>query len=122
LILDEPTAVLTPQECDALFDTVRAMAADGKAIVFISHKLREVVAVSDRVTVLRDGRVVGSLEAAGTDAAQLAQLMVGRPVDLATRRATAPCGGPVLHLEGVGLEAVDGRGRLEGIDLEVHAG
>ncbi len=122
LFLDEPTAVLTPQECDALFDTVRAMAADGKAIVFISHKLREVVAVSDRVTVLRDGRVVGSLSAQGTDPAELAQLMVGRAVDLSPRRASAPAGAPVLQVAGLRLEPVDGRGQLHDVDLEVHAG
>jgi ABC-type uncharacterized transport system ATPase subunit len=122
LLLDEPTAVLTPQECDALFDTVRAMAADGKAVVFISHKLREVVAVSDRVTVLRDGRVVGSLDAAGTTPAQLAELMVGRPVDLSTQRSTVGPGAPVLSVQGLTLEPVDGRGRLHDIDLEVCGG
>ncbi|WP_083441258.1 ABC transporter ATP-binding protein [Nitriliruptor alkaliphilus] len=122
LLLDEPTAVLTPQECDALFTTVRAMAADGKAVVFISHKLREVVAVSDRVTVLRDGRVVGALDAAGTDPAELAQLMVGRPVDLSPLRATSPAGGAVLSVTGLRLDAVGGRGRLDDIDLDVHTG
>lgn len=123
LLLDEPTAVLTPQECDALFDTVRAMAADGKAVVFISHKLREVVAVSDRVTVLRDGAVTGALEVtADTDPAQLAELMVGRSVDLSARRATAPAGKPVLQVSGLHLDAVDGRGRLQDVDLEVRAG
>ncbi len=88
LLLDEPTAVLTPQEADALFDTVRAMAADGKAIVFISHKLREVMAVSDRVTVMRDGaRRRVAAPPAQTDPSQLAELMVGRQVDLSARRA-----------------------------------
>ncbi|MEX1177070.1 MAG: ABC transporter ATP-binding protein [Nitriliruptor sp.] len=122
LLLDEPTAVLTPQEADALFDTVRAMAADDKAVVFISHKLREVMAVSDQVTVMRDGAVVGSLAAAETDPAQLAELMVGRQVDLSARRAARPAGHPVLTVERVDLDAVDGRGALRGIDLTVHAG
>jgi general nucleoside transport system ATP-binding protein len=122
LLLDEPTAVLTPQEVDALFDTVRAMAADGKAVVFISHKLREVVDVSDRVTVMRDGHVVGSREAAGTDPSQLAEMMVGRSVDLSARRARSAPGRTLLRLEGVGADAVDGRGRLHDIDLEVREG
>jgi general nucleoside transport system ATP-binding protein len=122
LLLDEPTAVLTPQEADALFDTVRAMAADGKAIVFISHKLREVMAVSDQVTVMRDGAVVGASAAADTDPSQLAELMVGRQVDLSAQHAAAAAGKPVLTLTGLGLDAVDGRGGLHDIDLEVRAG
>jgi general nucleoside transport system ATP-binding protein len=122
LLLDEPTAVLTPQEADALFDTVRAMAADGKAIVFISHKLREVMAVSDRVTVMRDGAVVGSGPASETDPSQLAELMVGRQVDLSAQHARSAAGAPVLTLRGVGLDAVDGRGGLHDIDLELRAG
>ncbi|MTV27397.1 ABC transporter ATP-binding protein [Nitriliruptoraceae bacterium ZYF776] len=122
LLLDEPTAVLTPQESDALFETVRAMAADGKAIVFISHKLREVMDVADHVTVMRDGRVVGALPTTATDPAGLAELMVGRPVDLSDRHAQQPAAAPVLRVAGVSLDAVDGRGALRGIDLEVRAG
>jgi general nucleoside transport system ATP-binding protein len=122
LLLDEPTAVLTPQEADALFDTVRAMAEDGKAVVFISHKLGEVMAVADQVTVMRDGHVVGVLPTAGTSPAALAELMVGRSVDLSAQRAGRPAGDPVLQVEGVHLDAVDGRGGLADIDLEVCAG
>ena len=122
LLLDEPTAVLTPQEADALFDTVRDMAADGKAIVFISHKLREVMAVADEVTVMRDGRIVGGMATDETDPAQLAELMVGRSVDLSARRATAPADDPVLVLDGLSLGAVGGRGALSDIDLEVRGG
>ncbi|QBI21981.1 ABC transporter ATP-binding protein [Egibacter rhizosphaerae] len=122
LLLDEPTAVLTPQEVDALFETVRALAADGKAVVFISHKLREVTAVSDDVTVLRDGRVVGQRAMAESDADELARLMVGRDVDLSPQRAAGPPSQPVLELAGLGLDAVDGRGALEGVDLTVHGG
>src|SRR6188768_1479469 len=84
LILDEPTAVLTPQEAEVLFDTLRAMAADGRSVVFISHKLDEVMAVSDRVTVLRDGRNVGTVPAADTSARELARMMVGRDVVFTT--------------------------------------
>jgi general nucleoside transport system ATP-binding protein len=122
LLLDEPTAVLTPQEADTLFETVRAMAADDKAIVFISHKLREVMAVSDRVTVMRDGAVIDSLPASETDPSQLAEMMVGRQVDLSAQLARSPAGTPVLTLRGVGLDAVDGRGGLRDVDLEVRAG
>src|SRR5436305_331573 len=78
LILDEPTAVLTPQEAEVLFGTLREMAADGRTIVFISHKLHEVKAVSDRVTVLRGGRAVATVAAAEATPRSLAALMVGR--------------------------------------------
>ncbi len=122
LLLDEPTAVLTPQEADALFATMRAMAADGKAVVFISHKLREVMAVSDQVTVMRDGAVVAAVRTADTSTEALAQAMVGRDVDLSARHARTEPGRPVLRVEGLDLQAVDGRGRLEAIDLDVRAG
>ncbi|MBA3287764.1 MAG: ATP-binding cassette domain-containing protein, partial [Acidimicrobiia bacterium] len=86
LLLDEPTAVLTPQEVDALFATVRSMTADGKSVVFISHKLGEIMAVSDRVTVMRAGRVTGEVATRDTSPRHLAELMVGRPVESGTRR------------------------------------
>jgi general nucleoside transport system ATP-binding protein len=126
LILDEPTAVLTPQEAEALFATLRAMAASGRSVVFISHKLDEVMAVSDRVTVLRDGRNVGTVEVASTTQRDLARLMVGRDVvfnadDLAER--------PAIDLSRVVLQTIDlraddsrGRAALRGVNLSVHAG
>src|SRR4029079_6924457 len=80
LILDAPSAVLTPQEAEVLLETLRAMAADGRSVVFISHKLDEVMAVSDRVTVLRDGRNVGTGAVAATSSRALARMMVGRDV------------------------------------------
>src|SRR5215472_16674569 len=80
LILDEPTAVLTPQEADVLFATLRQMAADGRAVIFISHKLNEVTAVSDRVTVLRGGRSIATVSAAESTPRSLAGLMVGREI------------------------------------------
>ena len=80
LILDEPTAVLVPQEVDELFNNLRQLVAQGKTVIFISHKLDEVLAISDQITVLRRGRVVGTVPAAGTTKAQLAEMMVGRPV------------------------------------------
>src|SRR3954464_4297740 len=85
LILDEPTAVLTPQEAETLFVTLRAMAAEGRTVIFISHKLHEVKAVADRVTVLRAGRTIGTVAPAGAPPQSVAALMVGRDVDV-TRR------------------------------------
>jgi simple sugar transport system ATP-binding protein len=81
LILDEPTAVLTPQEAEALFETIRAMAADGRTVIFISHKLHEVKAVADRVTVLRRGKSVATVSAADATPRSLAALMVGRELE-----------------------------------------
>ena len=120
LLLDEPTAVLTPHEADTLFDTVRAMTAEGKAVVFISHKLGEVMAVSDRVTVMRAGRVVGQVATRDTTARHLAEMMVGRPVEVETRRG-AGAGAPAIEVSD--LRLVDGGCTLlDGIDLTVHAG
>jgi general nucleoside transport system ATP-binding protein len=120
LLLDEPTAVLTPQEVDALFVTVRAMAQEGKAIVFISHKLGEVMAVSDRVTVMRAGRVTGEVATKDTSQANLAELMVGHPVDVERRRGIK-AGEPVLVASGVHLSSND-QVLLDGIDLSVASG
>jgi len=120
LLLDEPTAVLTPAEADALFATVEAMAAAGKAIVFISHKLGEVMAVSHKVTVMRNGRVTGEI-ADPTSERQLAELMVGRPVDLEVRRAATTAGEVVLAARGVTLRDEE-RVLLDEVELEVRAG
>src|SRR5256886_10256661 len=93
LILDEPTAVLTPQEAEALFETIRAMASDGRTVIFISHKLYEVKAVADRVTVLRRGRSVATVDAAGATRRSLAALMVGREVEIGRREEDRGPGG-----------------------------
>src|SRR5499427_4289613 len=85
LILDEPTAVLTPQEADALFETLRAMAAEGRTVIFISHKLHEVKAVSDNVTVLRAGKTVATVSTADSTPHSLAELMVGHDLDASGR-------------------------------------
>jgi ABC-type uncharacterized transport system ATPase subunit len=121
LILDEPTAVLTPAESEGLFSVLRALAAQGLAIAFISHKLGEVVAGSDRVAVLRAGRKVAERATAGADRADLAALMVGRAVAPVRRTAHAP-GPEVLALEGVAVAGLDLRGRLDRADLVVRAG
>jgi simple sugar transport system ATP-binding protein len=114
LILDEPTAVLTPQEAEALFATLRRLAGQGLAVVFISHKLGEVLALSDRVAVLRGGRKVAETATRDADRAHLAELMVGRIVPEPRRLPLVP-GEPVLELQGVGSAG------LEAVDLTLHA-
>ena len=123
LILDEPTAVLTPQEADSLFETLRVMAAEGRTIIFISHKLHEVKAVADRVTVLRDGRTVATVDSADATPRSLAALMVGREVSLATRvdRATE-VGEPVLEARSLWASGDRGGDAVRGVDLTVRAG
>lgn len=120
LLLDEPTAVLTPQEVDALFTTVHTMAAEGKAIVFISHKLGEVMAVSDRVTVMRGGVVTGEVATADTDQRSLAELMVGHPVETKRRRGSDP-GGVGLGVDHLSV-VHDGQAVVDDISIEVRHG
>jgi simple sugar transport system ATP-binding protein len=126
LILDEPTAVLTPQESQSLFATLKRLVLQGMAIVFISHKLDEVLAVSDRVAVLRNGRLVADLPVAGADRAMLAEAMVGRAVPRVAREPTmagaALPAAPACTLRGVWLHAAGRRPTLAGIDLDVHGG
>ena len=122
LVLDEPTAVLTPQETDEIFAVLRRLAAGGHSIVFISHKLYEVLEIADRITVIRRGRVVGERRPSETDEDDLAELMVGREVQLVVDRGTSHPAGSVLKVSG--LQANDDRGhpQLRGVDLEVRAG
>ncbi len=122
LILDEPTAVLTPPEAAELGGTLKRMAGEGQAVIFISHKLGEVLALSDRITVLRDGRVVRNLPAAGTDREELARLMVGREVSLRVARTAVAQGRTRLALRGVWTEGDGGRPALRGVDLQVRSG
>jgi general nucleoside transport system ATP-binding protein len=122
LLLDEPTSVLTPQEAEALFRTVRQMASEGKSVVFISHKLGEVMEVSDRVTVMRDGRVIGDVAVAQTNRDELARMMVGRDVDLSAHRATSPAGAPLLEVFDLSSTSDTVRGRIDQISLTVRAG
>ncbi len=110
LILDEPTAVLTPLEVDHLFDVLRQMANDGRALVFISHKLHEVLAISTRITVLRDGQRVDTISPQGATRLKLAEMMVGRPVTLEYDRA--PCDRGDVRLELNGVSALSNRGDL----------
>lgn len=121
IILDEPTAVLTPQEVEDLFATLRRMVKEGHSLVFISHKLNEVMAISDRVTVLRNGRVVGTRPTREVTRAELVRMMVGQELAEPTPRPVEP--GP-QRLVVEGLRAMGDRGSeaLRGVDLAVRAG
>ncbi len=122
LILDEPTAVLTPQEVEALFETLRHLQQEGLSVVFISHKLAEVMNITDRVTVLRDGAVVDTVETARTTQTELARMMVGRESFGVRSDAPASGGDPLLRIEA--LSATDDRGlpALRSITLTVRRG
>ena len=118
LILDEPTAVLTPQEIDELMETMRALKAQGTSIVFITHKLREVKAVGDRITVIRRGKVVGTAPPS-TSEAELAEMMVGRAVSLVVDKEAPRVGDPVLAVNHVTV--VDARGHTVVRDVSFQA-
>ena len=122
LILDEPTAVLTPQEVEEFFVILRRMREQGKTIVIITHKLSEVLAISDNVTVMRDGRVVGELRTSETNAAALARLMVGREVLLRVAKPDAKPGAAVLGARGLTIVGRDGSKRVDDVSFEVRAG
>ncbi len=122
LVLDEPTAVLTPQEVDDLFVIFRQMAADGHALIFISHKLDEITALTDRVTVLRDGRVTGSVKTADVNKNQLANMMVGREVVLTRELIDVPLGKTRLKLENVRAVNDDGQTILKDVSMEIRSG
>lgn len=122
LILDEPTAVLTPQEADDLFKVLRNLRAQGHSIIFISHKLREVLDISDRIMVLRGGKVVGETEPKNTSNAELARMMVGRAVILTVDKEPKTAGEPVLKVEQ--LSASDDRKNVtvQDVSFEVRSG
>jgi simple sugar transport system ATP-binding protein len=122
LILDEPTAVLTPQEVVEMFAILRGLREQGKTIIIITHKLAEVLALSDNITVMRDGRVVGNLTTAEATAERLARLMVGREVLLRVEKKDASAGLPVLEVRGLTFQGDDGHARLTDVSFEVRAG
>jgi simple sugar transport system ATP-binding protein len=122
LILDEPTAVLTPQESEELGQTLRQMASEGKAIIFISHKLDEIIGFCDRVTVLRDGTDVATVEVKFTNKADLAKLMVGRDILFETDKRDAAPGKVVLSVQSVKAISDKGLDCLLGISLEINSG
>lgn len=122
LILDEPTAVLTPQETEKLFDILRRMRDDNKAIVIITHKLNEVMAISDRVTILRRGESVDTVDTAHTHVQHLTELMVGRPVDLQIHRPEVEPGETLLNVHEVTVKSTEGAERLKSVTFSLQAG
>jgi simple sugar transport system ATP-binding protein len=122
LALDEPTAVLTPAEVERLFGILRGLAARGQTILLVAHKLDEVLAVADRITVLRDGRTVLETERSRVDASILAQAMVGRPVPPPAPPEPPVPGPRVALLQGVTVTDAGGRRRLDGVELELREG
>jgi len=122
LVLDEPTAVLTAQETAELAEVLRGLRDQGTSVVFITHKLHEVLEVADRVTVLRRGKTVGTIDTAGADEASLARMMVGRDVVLRVEKVAGTPGDPLLELDAV--HAIDDRGlpAVDGVSLQVRAG
>ncbi len=122
LILDEPTAVLTPQETDELFEIIRELTADGKTVILITHKLRETMAISDRVTVLRDGKTVGTLDTAATSPPELARAMVGRDVILSVDRPPREAGDVVLEVAGLSVQGSTAVSGVRDVSFTVRAG
>jgi general nucleoside transport system ATP-binding protein len=122
LVLDEPTAVLTPQETEEIFVVLRRLASEGHSIVFISHKLYEVLDIADRITVIRRGRVVGERIPSETDEDDLAELMVGREVQLVVDRGESHPAAPMLRVSGLKVADDRGHAAVRGVDFEVRAG
>ena len=123
LIFDEPTAVLTPQEIDELMETMRGFAKEGKSILFITHKLNEIMAVADRVTVLRKGRYIGTVDTKNTTKQELSNMMVGRPVQLQVQKETAKPGEVVLSVENLTVPSkLHKNNAVKGVSFDVRAG
>lgn len=122
LILDEPTAVLTPQEIEKLFRIMRKMKEQGVAIVIITHKLNEVMEISDRVTVLRKGKSVGTVETKETEVSTLIEMMVGKKVDLEIQREEGPDGGELLLLDDITVLDSEGKNALENVSFNLKGG
>lgn len=121
LILDEPTAVLTPQETDDLLNIMRQLKAKGTSIIFITHKLREVKAVADRITIIRRGKVVGTAQPSSSQD-ELASLMVGRPVDLNPDKAAHSIGDVILSVKHVTIKDLTGRALVKDVSFDVRGG
>ncbi len=122
LVLDEPTAVLTPQETEELFLVIDQLIKSGKSVIFISHKLNEVMRISNRVTVLRGGKVVGTVQTAETDKQQLAELMVGKKVLLQVEKEEKEAGDVVLSVKDLQVKGATGSMAVKGLSLDVRAG
>ncbi|GAV25075.1 ABC transporter ATP-binding protein [Carboxydothermus islandicus] len=122
LILDEPTAVLTPQEVKELFVNLRKLKQEGKTILFISHKLDEVLEISDRITVLRRGKVIGTVKASETSKKQLAEMMVGRPVLFRLEKPIVKTGDVILEVRNLKVKGSIDRHQLNNLSLSIRAG
>jgi simple sugar transport system ATP-binding protein len=122
LILDEPTAVLTPQEVESLFDVMAELTDRGRSLVFITHKLEEAMAVADRITVLRDGTAVGTVDGDATTRQELARMMVGRDVLFESEPRTTTPGEPILDVSGLTVHDDRGLAQVRGVDLTVRQG
>ena len=122
LILDEPTAVLTPQESKVLFKTMRQLAEEGRSIIFVSHKLDEVKQISDQVTVLRDGKTVGGVATADAEPKELARMMVGRDLELPTRKPSEDIGPVMLGVSDIHVQSDRGLEAVRGMTFDVHKG
>jgi simple sugar transport system ATP-binding protein len=122
LILDEPTAVLTPQEANELFSIIRSLQADGKSIIFISHKLKEVLEIADRITVLRRGKTIETVPARGATEASLARAMVGRDVLLRVEKQPTQPGDVLLDVEDLWVSDDRGIEKVRGVSFQVRAG
>jgi general nucleoside transport system ATP-binding protein len=122
LIMDEPTAVLTPQEVSGLLATLKRLAGEGHTIIFISHKLEEVMEVADRVAVLHRGKLVGTTKVADTDKAALARMMVGRDIEVQVATTPVPEGNPVLQVEDLRATSDRGSAALNGVSFDIRPG
>ncbi|MDK2782642.1 MAG: ral nucleoside transport system ATP-binding protein [Thermococcaceae archaeon] len=122
LLLDEPTAVLTPIEVKELFEVLRKLKSQGKTIIFISHKLREVMEITDRVTVLRKGELIGTVNTRETTPKELAKMMVGREVVLKIEKPPKEAGKPVLEVKDLWVKGDRGEDAVKGLTFEVRAG
>ena len=121
LILDEPTAVLTPQETDELLNMMKVLKSKGTSIIFITHKLREVKVVADQITVIRRGKVVGTVDPS-TSQEELASLMVGRNVDLKVDKSSSSPGGTILKIDGLNIYDASGRVIVSNLSIDIKSG
>ena len=123
LIFDEPTAVLTPQEIDELMEIMRGFTKEGKSILFITHKLNEIMAVADRCTVLRKGKYIGTVNIADTNKQELSNMMVGRPVQLQVQKGEAKPGDTVLSVQGLTVPSkTSKKNAVNNVSFDVHSG
>jgi simple sugar transport system ATP-binding protein len=122
VVFDEPTAVLTPSEIIEFFEIVKTLVSAGRGVVFITHKLKEALKIADRIAVLRRGKVVGEVDPKTATESQIAEMMVGRPVELTVKKNSASAGDVVLKVSDLTVLDADGRSHVENVSFEVHAG